>query len=222
MSNRSKIGEFRHTPAAMAPGPDGVLRPLRMRRRFPYRGLVVLAYGLIGSLVCAGVSVLFRAAGATKYLPQHLDPKAVAPAPSIDNVLFGAGFYETVLACGLVGYWLWMILWKTRVGKGEQERGFFGVLPALLGQGLWLGPVLAFTAVPIGVFGYYLRVDPAHQPWLVRPLFALLAAPTLLVSSLFTGIVPLVVLILGLLLGVATAVGVALLWQHFPEEPVLK
>jgi hypothetical protein len=220
---KSKIGQYRHTPGVeLQPGPDGVLRPARRRRRFPFYGIVFFAYGLLGPLACAGVSLLFRATGSAQLLPQRLSDLPIPPSPSMDNLLFGAGFHETVLACGLVGWWLWRALWNVRVTEDQRQRGIAGVLPSLMGLGLVMGPVLAFAALPLGAIGLYLRTAPANQPWPVRLLFSIPAALIVTPSALLTGIIPLVLLLLGLLLGAATALAVAALWQHFPEEPVLK
>jgi hypothetical protein len=75
-------------------------------------------------------------------------------------------------------------------------------------------------ALPLGAFGLYLRTAPANQPWLIRPLFGLLAMPVLAGSALFTGVIPLVLLLLGLLMGLITAAGAAAVWRDFPEEPL--
>ncbi|HTE20250.1 MAG TPA: hypothetical protein VK689_17940, partial [Armatimonadota bacterium] len=178
--------------------------------------------GVLGPLACAGVSLLFRASGATRFLPQRLSDLPLPPSPSMENLLFGAGLHETVLACALAGWWLWRSLWRLRVPEERQKGGMPAVLPPLLGRGLWLGPLYALAVLPVGAFGLYIRTAPANQPWLVRPFFALLAVPFTTVSALLTGTVPLVVVALGLLLGVATAVAVAYLWQQFPEEPNLR
>jgi hypothetical protein len=223
MRRKPKIGQYRHTPASeLRPGPDGTLRHTRTRRRFPYRGLVVLAYGLFGPLVCAAVPALMRAIGQADLLPRHLSDRAVPPAPSLNNVLFGAGAAETALACAVVGALLWRQLWGTRLSPALEERGLFGTLPPLLAQGLLLGPLMAFLAVPIAAFGLFLRAPEVNQPLFVRPFFALFAAAAGTLSAVSTGIIPLVVIVLGLLLGTVTAVGVAYFRQFFPEEPVLR
>jgi len=94
------------------------------------------------------------------------------------------------------------------------------VFPLLLARGLLLGPAYALLALPIGIFGFCLRGQPAEVPWPVRPLFALVATPVGLLSALITGIVPGVVAALGFLQGAALAVLVALGWRRFPEEPL--
>ena len=58
------------------------------------------------------------------------------------------------------------------------------------------------------------------QPLLVRPVFGLLAALVLPFSEMFTGTIPVVLVLLGLLMGTATALAVAVLWEYFPEEEV--
>ncbi|HEU4753503.1 MAG TPA: hypothetical protein VFU47_10390 [Armatimonadota bacterium] len=221
MPKKPKIGQYRHTPGTeMRPGPDGVLRPTRTRRRFPYSGIIFLLYAIAGPLVGAGVTRLFQITGTARFLPQHLDEKAFPPAPSLNNVLFGAGVTETILASGLAGFWLWNILWKARVAP-DQKAPTGAAFRSLLPQALVLGPLMAFLALPIGVMGLYIRTAPANQPWAVRPFFALLAAPFAMATTLYT-VVPLVLIALGLLLGAVTALGVAFLWQQFPEEPLLK
>ena len=223
MARRPKLGQYRHTPTSeMRTGPDGVLRPTRVRRRFPYRGMVFLAYGVFGPLVCAGVAQLFRSTRMRGLLPERVSELPLPKSPSLENVLFGAGLPELVLACGLAGFWLWRILWNSRLPPGVRAGGPAAVLPSLLGQALILGPAFAFAAIPIGIFGLYIRTAPAAQPWAVRPFFALLAAPLGTISALTTGVIPLTLIGLGLLLGAVTALAVAFLWPHFPEEPVLR
>ena len=223
MPNKPKIGQYRHTPGPlMQPGPDGVLRAARVRRRFPFEGVVFLVFGLLGPLVCAGASLLFQATGTARFLPQRFSDLPLPPAPSLENVLFGAGLHEIVLACGLAGWLLWRALWRQQVPEDRQKAGMLAVLPQLAGRGLWLGPLFALAMLPVGAFGLYIRTAPANQPWMVRPFFALLAVPFTTVSALLTGTVPLVVVLLGLFLGVGTAVAVAYLWQQFPEEPDLR
>jgi hypothetical protein len=140
----------------------------------------------------------------------------------MDNVLFGAGLPEVVLSAALVGYWLWSSLWKMRVSATLQGRGIRGVLPPLLGRALLLGPLMALAALPIGAFGFCIRAMPANIPWFMRPLFGLPGMLTFSLSALATGTIPLVLILLGLLVGLVTAVLVAVLWPYFPEEALLK
>jgi hypothetical protein len=224
MPPRRRIGEYRHTPApSMQVGADGVLRHSRVRRRFPQQGIVPLAYGLAGPLVCAGVSRLLLALFGPGYLPRRADGHVLPPAPSVDNVLFGAGPHEVALACALVGWWLWLLLWNTRLPESVMVGGPRATFGPLVGRALGLGLLLTyFVAMPIGIVGLYIRTAPADQPWFVRPFFGLLAVLPLSVSYIISSAFLLVLLLLGLLLGAATAAAVALLWPHYPEEPVLK
>jgi len=216
MPRKLKVGQYRHRPAAeRVAGPEGTVdRPL-MRRRFPFRGLIFLLYALGGPLLCAGVSLLLRNVAGGSLVPQRLAEIPLPPAPTVGNVIFGAGLHETAVACGLTGYWLWCRLWKTRPSPGSRSA-----LGDLLTTALALGPLMAFAALPLGVIGLYIRTAPASQPWAVRPFFGLLAAPVVTFSALFTGVVPLVVLGLGLLLGLLTSLLVLVLWREFPEERV--
>lgn len=221
MAPKSKIGDYRHRPGLVfEPGPRGGLQVARVRKRFPYLGMIPLVYALAGSAVCAAVSVAIQASGSARYFPSRLSDTPLPPAPSLTNVLFGAGLAESALTCGVLGLILWQLLWKTRVSSEEQSSGFWSIWRILLPRALGLGLALSLLALPVGAFGLYLRTAPANQPWLVRPFFALLAMPVLSFSALITGTIPLVVLVLGLLLGLATATATAAVWREFPDEPL--
>lgn len=221
MAPKPKIGSYQHRPGLVyEPGPHGGMRVARIRKRFPYLGMVPLVYALTGSMVCAAISWSLQASGSARYFPQRFTETPLPPAPSLSNVMFGAGLPETALTCGLLGLVLWRTLWKTRISPEEQAGGFWPILHALLGRALGTGLVLGLLALPLGAFGLYLRTAPANQPWAVRPFFALLATPVLSLSAFGTGMIPLVLLFLGLLLGLATAIGVAAIWREFPEEPL--
>jgi len=209
MSSRPKpkLGQYRHTSARA-----------RRRRRFPYRGVVFLLYGLAGAGVCALVSLLLRATGLAGLVPERYAPTPLPPAPGLDNILFGAGLPETLLACSLVGFWIWSALWNSHPAPGAEAKGPAATLPALLGRGLLLGPLVTLFAFPIGVMGMFIRAAPAAVPWFVRPFLAPIAAVASLISALFNPFIPLVLIFLGLLLGAFTAVAVACLWPYFPEE----
>lgn len=222
MRGKPKIGQYRHTPGThVARGPDGAERPLRKRRRFPYVGMVPLATGLAGALVCAGVSSAFRSAGLTAYLPKTGANKPLPPAPSLQNVLFGLALPETILVCALVGWLLWRSLWNTRLPEDVQQRGPRVTLRFLLPNALLLGGVAGLLALPVGGLALFIRTAPDSIPWAVRPLFAIPAGVAYAASALLT-VVPWVLIFLGLLLGAVLALSVALLWPHFPEEPVLR
>ncbi len=199
-----------------------MLRPALTRRRFPYRGLVFVVAGLLGSLLCAGMAMLLRTQHVAEALLQRLDDRPLPPMPTFNNVLFGAGLPELMLACGLAGWWLWSTLWKTRLPHREPPRTVLENARALVLSALVLGPLSVFGTACIGIIGLYLRTAPANQPWAVRPFFALLAVPALGSSALATGLIPLALTLIGLCFGAVTAVGVAYFWNEFPEEPALR
>lgn len=201
-------------------GSDGLPLPARVRKRFPYLGLVPLGYAVGGTLACALVSWVIQVLGLSHWLPTRVLNAPLAPAPSWENLLFGAGPAETAFAWGLVGYRLWVSLWRTRVPVQAQSRGFAGVFPHLVLPALAYGALTVVAVLPLSTIGLYLRTAPAAQPWVVRPFFALLAAPVLSLQALITGIIPLVLLALGLSLGLLTAVVAAAVWRQFPEEPI--
>lgn len=216
-----RIGKYRHTPAdEIRMGAGEALYHTRTRRRMPFGALVGFVYALCGPLLAAGTAALFHATGNGRFLPGVIGNAKLPPSPSLENVLFGAGVAEVALASMLMGYWLWLALWNTRVSIQDSKRGVPAVLPNLLRRGAGLGAALSFGAGAIGIFGLYLRTAPVEQPWLVRPLFGLLAILPTGTSAMLTGVIPLVLLLLGALCGVATAAAVAVLWRHYPEEPV--
>jgi hypothetical protein len=212
---KSRIGQYRHTPAALdVVGPDGVVRVGPRRRPFPYLFAVFLAFGLLGPLVCAGVAELMDTPALSPYVPRRLSELPLPPQPSVENVLFGAGLHEMVLAAALAGLLLWRLLWRQR----PPAPGLGAAVRVLLPQGLLWGPLLALAGLPVAAFGLFLRTGPADIPWAVRPLFALLSTPFTTTSALLTGVIPLTVLLLGLLFGAVCALAVALTWPHFPER----
>jgi hypothetical protein len=221
MARKPKIGEYRHTPGNVwVAAPDGTTQASRVRRRFPYRGMVFMGYGLLGPLVCAGVTLLVRALGLAYLLPQRVSDVTVPPSPTLNNLLFGAGIHELVLACAVAGYWVWTQLWRLRLPSAGRDANFQDAFNGLLGRALTLGVSASFAVVPAGAFGLYLRTAPANQPMLARPFFGILASLVLSVNLLMVPIVLVTVTVLGLLLGVSAALGVAAAWQQFPEEPI--
>ena len=182
--------------------------------------MVVLIYAILGPAVCAGLSLLFRASGLIRFLPRR-DPTAppLPPAPSLQNVLFGVGFVELALTSGLIGYWLWSMLWK-ECGDGtastSEARG--SNLGSLMARAAYLGPLLVLLALPLSGFGTYLRTAPADQPLLVRPFFAILGGIVIALNELLTGVIPVVIIPLGFLLGIGTALAVALVWPRVPDR----
>ena len=223
MPSPPRLGQYRHTPGLeMARGPDGRLRPTRLQRRFPFRGLVVMAYGALTPLVALAVTLLFQLTGNGRYLPRHFGEQSVPRTPSLENLLFGAGLPELVLAGALTGFLLWNQLWKLQVPPYLQEVGLRGVLPSLLRSGVTLGLLLMPLATLVGAYGLCLRAMPREVPWLARALFGVPGALLLAANSVLTGIVPLVLLLLGVLAGAGTALAVALVWPYFPEEPATR
>lgn len=199
---------------------DGRLVPSQTRRRFPYAGLVLVVSAAVGTLACAGASQLLNVTLGRQLT--RITGRALPPAPSFQNVLFGAGLPEVALACGVAGYWLWSLLWKTRLAAGAPTQSAWNNAKGLLPSALVLAPVLTFLVACIGIIGLYVRTAPADQPVAVRPFFGLLAVPALGGSAMYTGIIPLVLALLGLLLGVVGALAVGYFWTRFPEEPRYK
>ncbi len=221
MPSKPRIGKYRHTPAdEIRIGPGGALFHTRTRRRMPFGALVGFLYAIIGPILAAGTSALFHAMGLGRHLPTIIGNSKLPPSPTLENVLFGAGVAETALGSMLAGYWLWIMLWRTRLAIQQCERGVAGVLPHLLRRGASLGAVMAFASGAVGIFGLYLRTAPAAQPWFVRPFFGLLAIIPTGASATMTGVIPLVLLVLGSLCGAVSGAAVAFLWQHYPEEPI--
>lgn len=218
MPEPHKIGQYRHQPATnLRPGPEGRPVPSRVRRRFPYLGLVPLGYGLLVPLFAAGQALVLKALNA---VPRQLGSGS-RPAPSLENVIFGFGFAELLVAWAVTGFLLWRILWNLRVPEEVQQAGLAGTLPVLMRTGALVGPFLALLSIPIAVIGLGTR-DMPGVPWVVRPLFALVGSPVVAVSALINPAILLTILLMGLIVGVLSALAVAVLWRSFPEEPVLK
>lgn len=216
-----RLGQYQHKPGLeLARGPDGQLRPTRLQRRFPFRGLVLMAYGALTPLVGLAVTLLFQATGNARFLPRHYGEQTVPPAPSLENVLFGAGLPELVLAGALTGYILWNHLWKLSAPPELQTTGWRGVLPLLLRSGVSIGLLLTPLATLVGAYGLCLRAMPREVPWFARAVFGLPGAILLALNSVLTGVVPVVMLLLGALAGAGTALAVSLMWPQFPEEPI--
>lgn len=214
-------GQYRHQPGTeMRMTADGRLMPSQTRRRFPYAGLVLVVSAALGTLACAGASLLLNVTLGNGLA--RITGKTLPPAPSFQNVLFGAGLPEVALACGLAGYWLWCLLWKTRLPERATPRTAGQNARELLLSALVLAPVLTFLVACIGIVGLYVRTAPSDQPVAVRPFFGLLAVPALGGSAMYTGIIPLVLALLGLLLGAVGALAVGYFWTQFPEEPKYK
>lgn len=213
-------GQYRHTPGSYLPaGPDGRAVAVRTRRRFPYLGLVFIGAAMLGPLLCGGVSLLFQMTALRALVPTRYTNLPLPPSPSVENILFGAGLHELVLASAVCGWWLWRSLWRLRLAPELQKAGVAGVIRPLLAQGLLVGPLCVLAAgLPIAAMGLFLRTGPAEIPWAVKPLFGLVALFPVAISALFTGTVPVVLVLLGMVAGAAAAVGVALGWQRFPEE----
>ncbi|MFN3652283.1 MAG: hypothetical protein ACK47B_22115 [Armatimonadota bacterium] len=221
MTRKPRLGEYRHIPDGGAAPGAARNRPTRKRRRFPYVGIVLVVNGLLGTLTLAGLSLLIRALGLTAYLPQRIDKQPSPPAPSLDNVIFNLGLPETILLCALIGGFVWRFVWNVRLPDDVQQQGPRATLGPLLQAGVTYGLIAGILALPLGSYAHFLRAAPADIPWAVRPFFGVLDTLVRVPSALMTNI-PLVALGLGLLLGLVTAPIVALLWPHFPEEPLWK
>jgi hypothetical protein len=181
-----------------------------------------MAYGVLTPLVALAVTLLFQRTGYGRYLPRHYGEQSVPTAPSLENVLFGAGLPELVLAGALTGFLLWNQLWKLRVPPDIQAEGLRGTLPGLLRAGIPLGMLLMPLASVVGAYGLCLRAMPREVPGFARIFFGMPGALLLALNSMLTVTVPLVLMALGALAGIGTAVVVALLWPHFREEPVTR
>ena len=218
---RLKPGEYRHKPGSFVPeGPGGRPIAVKVRRRFPYLGLVFMGCAILGPLVAAGLSLLFHHTVLRRVVPTRYSDLPLPPSPSMENILFGAGLHELVLASAVTGLWVWSALWKMRLPPEQQKAGLKGVLKPLMTQGMVLGPLFALVGtLPIAAMGLFLRTGPGNIPWAVKPLFGLVAMLPVSISALFTGIVPLVLILVGIAHGALTAYAVALGWQRFPEEP---
>ncbi len=193
------------------------MRHARVRRRFPFMGLVPLAYGVLVPPMCAGLSLLLKVVRA---VPQQLGAPRAA-APSLENVIFGFGFTELLVAWAFVGFLLWRCLWNIRMPVETQQLGVPGVLGGLLKSGAILGPFLALLFLPLATWGLATR-GMETVPLLARPFLAVLAAPVISISALANPAILVSTLVLGIVVGVLTAPAVAFLWQRYPEEPILK
>lgn len=217
--SKPKIGEYRHTPGTFVAGPDGTPRAARTRRRFPYLAMIFLGSAVAGPLVCAGVALLFSSTALRVTMPQPYGGATLPPSPTLENVLFGAGAHEVAMASALAGWCLWTWLWKTKLPPSQAGHGFRAHLTALVRRGLLLGPVCTLCiGLPAGAMGFFLRAGPADIPWLMKPFFGLIAVLPIMMASLATVTIPLVLIVLGMLLGAGMGWGVALGWESFPEE----
>jgi hypothetical protein len=208
-----RIGQYRHRAEVGHAPPIGGLR--RARRRFPHYGLVFLVSGGAGVLACGTATYLLQQLGAPMPAPVQGE---LPPAPTLNNLLFGVGVPEALLTTGFAGWWLWRSLWN-RAPAGGPVPFWGGRFQLLVTPALLQGPLIALAMLPVGAFALYLRTAPEAQPLLVRPLFALLAAPVIAISAIINGTIPLVLVLLGGLMGLAVAVAIALLWPAFPPEP---
>ena len=95
--------------------------------------------------------------------------------------------------------------------------------PPLARLGLILGPCCTLgIGLPAGCMGIFLRTGPANIPWVAKPFFGLIALLPMVFNRLFTGVIPVVLILLGMILGLLMAAGVALGWRYFPEEADLR
>lgn len=221
MPKRPKIGEYRHSPGtALRAGADGVLRPEKIRRRFRHLGFVVLAYAVVGPLGCAATSWLLSNVAHGAWVPRAVEAHAGHRSPTWDNVLFGAGAPEVGLASALLGYGLWQCLWPRQATAETASGDARALFRSLIGPGVALGSVFSVLGMFIGLIGLYVRTGPAAQPWFVRLAFAPVAAVVMAVDYVFTAVVPVTLLCLGMAAGVLTASAVAMAWKSAPEESV--
>lgn len=219
MPSPRKIGQYRHVPGTeFVYDSEGRARPVRGRRRFPYLGQVLLLNGALAPVVAAAVTSGFRAAGLSRLLPEHYGDVRVAGAPSLENLLFGAGLPEVVLAGGVSGLLLWLLLWPHPVDPSAERSGIWAVWAALAPTGLVVGLAMAPVVAVTGAYGLCLRAMPAEIPWFARTVIGIPGALALSVTALFTGTVPAVLLVLGALHGLATALAVAAVRPGFPLE----
>jgi len=203
---RNAIGRYHHRSGSWR-SPRGRERRLpRPRRRFPYFGLVPAAFGLLGPLLAVGVALCYRAIGAERLLRERWTDEPLPPAPSLENVLFGAGLPEVVLASALFGAALWAVLWRPVAPK-------WGVDQCL---GAALGAVLALAGGLIGALGLYIRTGPAEIPIWQQPLFAVAALSVVTFNALLTLWAPLTLVGMGVVGGALTSVVVDWLKPRMP------
>jgi hypothetical protein len=218
-----KIGQYRHTAGNLVPGPDGTPRPARTRRRFPYRAMIFMGSGLAGPVACAGVAMLFNTPALHAWTPQPMEPVALPPSPSMNNVLFGAGVHEVALASALAGFCLWTWLWNLKLTPDQKGIGFSGAFAALSRRALVFGPSCTLgIGLPAGCMGIFLRTGPANIPWIARPFFGLIALLPMVLGRIISVTIPVVLILMGMVMGLVMAAGVAAGWQHFPEEADLR
>lgn len=179
-------------------------KPKGPRRRFPYSGLVPVGFAVFGSLAAAGVASLYNLAGRSDLLRETYGESRLPPAPSISNILFGAGLPESMIACALGGWLLWYILWlPVHVRWGADQA-----------KGAALGAVIALLGIPIGIVGIFIRTGTEGIPVLLWPLYALLAVVFGVAHVVFTPWVWLTLGALGVVGGAIAAVVMGLLKPH--------
>jgi hypothetical protein len=176
---------FRHVPLGA--------EPRTRSRRFPYAGMVFVAYGVAIPLFAALAALLFQRAS-YGYLLVRTVSEPLPHAPSWSNLLFGAGAPELALAGGLAGLLLWRRLWQ-----GDDP-----VWTADIARGALLGAGYSLLLIPFGIFGLFLRTA-TGIPILVKPFFALLVAVAGTAYSLILPWIWMTALLIGAVVGALSA-----------------
>lgn len=223
MPTRTPLGQYRHTPADQIQiGPDGHRYHTHARRRMPFAAQVFVAYAALGPLLALATALLLKQIDGGRLLPDVIAATKLPPCPSPQNVLFGAGWTEIVLGCGVAGWALWTKMWRTRFSLEDAAAGPRALVPRLVKQGIAWSLILTPITGLLATVSLYIRTAPPEQPWIVRPFFALLAAVPMGIGAFWTGIIPLVMLLLGVLVGAASGIVASLVFPHYPEEPITR
>lgn len=212
------IGEYRHEPRTeRVVGGDGIARLRNVRRRFRHAGMVPLATATMGCMV----------AGVTQFSLNQLRPgwtlhpigdTPLPPAPSYDNLLFGAGLPEIAAGCALMGWLFWRSLWSTPSVDEEGRVPLRSAVKEVVPRALCMGPVYLFGAAFVASVGLYIRTGPPDQTAPLRALSGLLGGPIVLLSALVHPIIPITLTLLGWLHGLTMGLSVAVLAAANPPE----
>ena len=183
-------------------------RPVRGPvRRFPYSGLVPVAFGVLGPLAAAGAAQLYALAGREDLLRETVSGQVtLPPSPSLDNVLFGVGLPEAMLAGALGGWLLWRILWRPVEVRWGRDQW----------RGIGFGALLGLALIPLGIIGVFIRTGMTGIPWFEVTFYALIAAVVGTSYLVFAPWVWLTMLGLGALGGLSASVAVDLIKPRMP------